>query len=77
MTPSITACPPIFFNPYLLSLNYGPFDPTDRTEKKQETAMVSCPFHAVLSGYFFAYFFLNFSTLPSASTIFCFPVKKG
>jgi hypothetical protein len=25
----------------------------------------------------FAYFFLNFSTLPSASTIFCFPVKKG
>ena len=27
--------------------------------------------------YFFAYFLLNFSTLPSASTSFCFPVKKG
>ncbi len=24
-----------------------------------------------------AYFFLNFSTLPAVSTIFCFPVKKG
>jgi hypothetical protein len=27
--------------------------------------------------YFFAYFLLNFSTLPSASTIFCLPVKNG
>ena len=26
---------------------------------------------------FFAYFFLNRSTRPSVSTIFCVPVKKG
>lgn len=27
--------------------------------------------------YFFAYFFLNRSTRPSVSMIFCVPVKKG
>src|SRR5208337_4962940 len=32
---------------------------------------------AIYLSYFFAYFFLNFSTLPSASISFCFPVKNG
>ena len=40
-------------------------------------ALVLVPLAVAAFFWAFKYFFLNFSTLPSVSMIFCLPVKKG
>src|SRR4030042_3311329 len=92
MTPSMTACPPIFFMivmrlDFHLSIHIVKrYFPTlvEKTEgrvsvfkEKPSVGIRRQTAFPCYGTYFFAYFFLNFSTRPSASTSFCLPVKNG